>query len=293
MSEWLKKTKQDWTFKISLATTEGGDDNGDDDDDVVVSVPQHLRDSFTKNGFVVFPSVLSQSDVNELNDRLEEILRGNYDRGLKPDKTPRLLKNTYNKASDTKPLGFSGNYQNVRVMQVINVHKADKLFRQLACNKVLGKIVSELGCWLDVGTRLAQDQIWAKPPNAPNLSYHRDTPYFMFHPNHVITVWVALDNMDEELGPLEYVVGSHKWSGRVGSSNQFFDPDGGKSLLKSAAQNEGISENQLQFVSMAGLPAGSVSVHDGKFIKKIRQTKSIYFLKAKEEKRLFNKRTSY
>lgn len=78
-----------------------------------------------------------------------------------------------------------------------------------------------------------------------------------------MTVWVALDDMDAELGPLEYVRGSHKWGhGRVGTANDFFQSRGGLSLVKSAAAKEGIQD--LHVVSMAGLKAGGLSIHDGK-----------------------------
>ena len=82
-----------------------------------------------------------------------------------------------------------------------------------------------------------------------------------------MTVWIALDNMDPELGPLEYVKSSHNWGdGRVGSSNSFFQSDNGKNLLYSAAQREGIEdpEHSLEIVSTAGMKAGSLSIHNGK-----------------------------
>jgi ectoine hydroxylase-related dioxygenase (phytanoyl-CoA dioxygenase family) len=275
------------SFTISL------EPNGENDDPSKLPiVPQHVRESFSEDGFVVVENVLSQEHVNTLNDRLEDILRGTYDRGKAPDKTPRLLKAakiqsscndkcdnlrkitaTAAEPSGTKktkkklapaagPLGFSGNLQNVKVLQVINVHKADAAFRQFACSMALGKVVAELAGWKD-GARLAQDQVWAKPPGAPPLVFHRDAPYFMFEPASVVTVWLALDDMDAELGPLEYVRGSHKWGhGRVGSANQFFQSNGGLALLKSAAAKEGIVED-LDIVSMAGLRAGGMSIHDG------------------------------
>jgi riboflavin-specific deaminase-like protein len=86
----------------------------------------------------------------------------------------------------------------------------------------------------------------------------------MFAPSDVITVWVALDDMDEEeIGPLQYVKGSHRWSdGRIGSANQFFDSQGGMDLLESAAARSG--ESTVAFESMAGLLAGGISVHDGR-----------------------------
>jgi ectoine hydroxylase-related dioxygenase (phytanoyl-CoA dioxygenase family) len=86
----------------------------------------------------------------------------------------------------------------------------------------------------------------------------------MFEPSDVVTVWVALDDMDPEVGPLEYVRGSHLWGdGRVGSANQFFQQNV-KRLLRSAAEREGLDLDDLDIVSMAGLKAGGLSIHHGK-----------------------------
>jgi phytanoyl-CoA hydroxylase len=305
-----------WTFTISL----DGDDNDDSslllpppphlssssstrlcNDDIIMmpplllpQVPDAVCESFQQDGFAVFPHVLQPSLVHDLNERLEEVLRGRYDRGKKPDKTPRLIKSEYNPDHKTKkkngstnnavgPLGFSGNLQNVKVLQVINVHKSDHLFRKLVTHPALGKVVADLAGWNHGddddnvgiggggGVRLAQDQVWAKPPGAPPLTFHRDAPYFMFTPDHVMTVWIALDDMDAEIGPLEYVRGSHVWgNGRVGSANQFFSLDRGWSLLHSAAARaKGIAsstsdDNELEIISMAGLKAGGISIHDGR-----------------------------
>ncbi|KAL3788371.1 hypothetical protein HJC23_009177 [Cyclotella cryptica] len=106
-----------------------------------------------------------------------------------------------------------------------------------------------------------------RPPGAPPLVFHRDSPYFMFTPNDVVTVWIALDDMSPELGPLEYVKSSHQWGdGRVGSSSSFFQSDNGKNLLYSAAKFEGIEdpERSLEITSTAGMRAGGLSIHNGK-----------------------------
>lgn len=272
------------------------------DDD---SPSSSLCQSFASDGFVRLPDVLGKDAVEALNVRLEHVLRGQYDRGVKPDKTPKLIKlgmatqyddgdekkdeeddhalacdcsttkttlpskrqskNKKKSAGNIGPLGFTGSRQNAKVLQVINVHKCDRLFRELATNARLGRAVAELAGWRH-GARLAQDQVWAKPPGSPPLTYHRDSPYFMFSPSSVVTVWVAFDDMVDELGPLVYVKGSHKWGeGRVGSAGTFFQRDGGLSLLKSAAEREGLNfDEDVEFVSMAGLEAGGMSIHDGR-----------------------------
>jgi ectoine hydroxylase-related dioxygenase (phytanoyl-CoA dioxygenase family) len=251
----------------------------------VPDLPESVIASFRSDGFVVCPNAVSLKAVDALNDRLEDVLRGSYDRGRSPDKMPRLLKGrkpasvadmihddapkdpsakkTTIKRNKTGPIGFSGNLQNVKVLQIINIHKADSLFRKLETNQSLARVVAQLAGW-ECGARLAQDQVWAKPPCAAPLVFHRDSPYFMFDPPDVVTVWFALDDMDEELGPLEYVRGSHTWGdGRVGSAQQFFQTNV-KSLLKSAAEREGLDVDDLDIVSMAGLKAGGLSIHHGK-----------------------------
>eukprot|EP00970_Alexandrium_tamarense_P016998 scaffold7945_cov183-Alexandrium_tamarense.AAC.9 len=228
-----------------------------------------LSSSFQRDGFVVFHNALHQSDVSILQNRLEEVLRGEFDRRQAPDKLPKSLLNTkrrYKTGKEMAPLGYDGKSQNNRVLQIINIHKCDTKFRELAVSSEIGEMVANLAGWTN-GCRLAQDQVWAKPPGARPIVFHRDSPYFMFSPDDVVTVWIALDDMDAELGPLEYVRASHKWGdGRVGSSNSFFQSDNGMNLLLSAARLEGITdpETSLQIISTAGLRAGGISIHHGK-----------------------------
>lgn len=264
---------QEWSFVISSLLGDE-DDQDTSEDSKVINLPAHIPMLFETDGFAVFRCVLTKDLVDLLNDRLEQVLRGHFDRGQCPDKMPKILQPLRSKDSNgsqgptgkaTPPLGFTGNTQKAKVIQVINIHKSDEHFRRLACHSRLGKVVAELAGWSS--TRLAQDQIWAKPPGAPPLSFHRDSPYFMFEPSDVVTVWIALDDMDQEIGPLEYVKGSHMWGdGRVGSSQQFFQPEGGRCLLESAAQAHGVTIDEIdsRIISMAGLPAGSISIHNGR-----------------------------
>lgn len=292
----------EFCFTIPLLESEGDDTTASNASrETTSSLPQELIDRFRIDGFAVFPNVISADAVAALNDGLEDVLRGDFDRGRRPDKVPRRIKGPKpqprappedliselsisstaesgvvptngkrtskpkTKSGGMGPIGFSGNLANVKVLQIINIHKANALFRKLETSPALATIVSRLAGWEAFGgARLAQDQVWAKPPGAPPLVFHRDAPYFMFEPSDVVTVWLALDDMDDELGPLEYVVGSHLWGdGRVGSAGQFFQSDT-KSLLRSAAEREGIDSRTLEFVSMGGLKRGGLSIHHGK-----------------------------
>ena len=100
-------------------------------------------------------------------------------------------------------------------------------------------------------------------------------------------VKVALDDMVDEVGPLEYVKGSHKWTGSrvggmciavwrrksrflfdietwIGAAGQFFPKDANRlNLLKAAAAEEGFEYSDLE-LSKVKVSAGGVSIHDGR-----------------------------
>lgn len=235
-----------------------------DDDPMQDSITAPNIDEFLRSGFQRFDDALAQSFVvDELNEALERVLHGHYDRGIAPDKMPAVVKDQRAGA-----IGFSGSTDNIRIVHLINVWHADNTFARLVLCSRLGSPVATLAGWQS-GARVAQDQVWAKPPGAPPVVFHRDSPYFFFSSDGaqdtpcVMTAWVALDDMDEELGPLEYVVGSHSWDvGRAGSPSTIFQQEP-KSLLLTVAARIGLKEDDLDIVSMRGLSAGGLSVHHG------------------------------
>ena len=226
------------------------------DDPVVLEAspsPDTLA-SFLSEGFAVFPQLISREFADDLNMRLEDVLCGRYDN------------DNGNRAPDKHPKVAGGRLASVskRTLQIVNIWKADRVFASLVRSRRLGQLVALLGGW--TGARVANDQVWAKPPGAGPLSFHRDSSYFtnVFAPSDVITVWLALDDMEPELGPLEYVHGSHRWGeGRHGSAQQFFAKDR-LSLVHDAARREGLAVEDLTMSTMAGIKIGGCSIHSGR-----------------------------
>ena len=85
-------------------------------------------------------------------------------------------------------------------------------------------------------------------------------------PSDVITVWIALDDMEPALGPLQYIHDSHRWSdGRVGSAQLFFDARDRFALLHDAARREGIEEPASALrITTLGVQAGGCGIHNGR-----------------------------
>ena len=59
---------------------------------------------------------------------------------------------------------------------------------------------------------LLYDQLFVKEPGADHRTrWHNDQPYWPVRGRDVISVWVALDQVDATNGRLEFVRGSHRW----------------------------------------------------------------------------------
>ena len=253
-----------------------------------LTLDPEINRAFHRDGFVrIDQPILTQKLILALQQRLEEVLRGRYSTGVPPKRGPRILKSEYVGSPHIRPpldlshLSISERKATIkpspqaivgplgtqkgskrRVLQIINTFQADTIFRSVALDPRLGQCVAQIAGW-KTGVRLGSDQVWAKPPGAGPLAWHRDGPYFMFTPRDVVTVWIALDDMDEAcMGPLRYIRGSHLWQDedRVGAYDGFL----GDTAPPTMGVNDSTSDATEEIVSMLGLPAGALSIHHGR-----------------------------
>ena len=74
-------------------------------------------------------------------------------------------------------------------------------------------IVCDIMNWSS--TRIAQDSVIWKPPGSGPVYFHQDCKYisdqFIPRQNNSVTMWVSLDQADQESGIVEYAQGSHLW----------------------------------------------------------------------------------
>ena len=82
-------------------------------------------------------------------------------------------------------------------------------FRDFVLDPRLRRAVEQL---IGATPLLLSDQIFMKPPRFGSTKpYHQDNAYFLCFPDdHVITAWIALDDVDEANGCLRYIDGSHR-----------------------------------------------------------------------------------
>ena len=93
--------------------------------------------------------------------------------------------------------------------KVNSPYTRDARFRELVLDPRLRALLKTV---IGLPMELAADQILMKPPEIGSAKpYHQDNAYFRCDPgDHVVTAWIALDDVDEENGCLRYIDGSHR-----------------------------------------------------------------------------------
>ena len=108
-------------------------------------------------------------------------------------------------------------------------------------------------------TRLIDDVALVKPPRHeggdPTI-WHQDAPNFPFDRRGFLTIWIAVDNISLDQGPLTFVPGSHR-IGLLGA----IDGGGEEIRLESLLQPE--DYEYINDPVTTALDAGDASVHDG------------------------------
>ena len=113
------------------------------------------RSKFQDDGFVIVEQLIEPTLCARLNAQLERVLRGQFDvPDGRPDKAPKFSTDQRVKPGKVPPpLGGPSK----TTLQLINIWKADQLFRELVTSPTLGRAVAELGGW-SAGARVANDQ---------------------------------------------------------------------------------------------------------------------------------------
>jgi phytanoyl-CoA hydroxylase len=151
--------------------------------------PKEIHARFRRDGFVHLPSFFDTAAIDDLDAEFERYMvevvptLPPADAFYEHDGTRRALKQ----------------------LQRIEQHDA-----RLGALREREEIVRLAELLLDGPTRALGVEWFNKPPglNRPTPP-HQDGYYFCLQPDAAITLWIALDDADEENGCLRYVAGSH------------------------------------------------------------------------------------
>jgi ectoine hydroxylase-related dioxygenase (phytanoyl-CoA dioxygenase family) len=95
-------------------------------------------------------------------------------------------------------------------LQVSNLWRHDERVRRFVFSTRLARIAAEL---LGVpGVRLYHDQALYKEPSGGITPWHAYQYYWPLSSDRCITVWIPLQSTSQEMGPLAFAAGSHRFS---------------------------------------------------------------------------------
>jgi phytanoyl-CoA hydroxylase len=149
---------------------------------------QKVQDDFARDGFLHVHGFMSPGEVNEIDANLARFIR---------EIVPGLKKSEAMYEEHEKP----------ETLKQITALTVDPFFSDLLSQP---KIV-------DLARALLKDavvpkglQFFNKPPETGKPTPpHQDGYYYSLVPNEALTVWIALDDVDEENGAIYYFKGSH------------------------------------------------------------------------------------
>lgn len=149
-----------------------------------------MKQQFDAQGFVALPAFVSASEIEHMQRELDRYVR---------DVAPGLPSSDafYETKGDAATL-----------KQMMRMPKHDAYFAELLERSRFAELAAEL-----LGTAAVPKdlQYFNKPPTASAATPpHQDGFYFMLEPNHALTMWLALDHVDQANGCVRYVPGSHR-----------------------------------------------------------------------------------
>jgi len=151
---------------------------------------QWIKESFDRDGYVLIRSFLSAQEVEvvsqQVNKYVQEVL-------------PTL---------DHKAAMYDDRSNPDTIKQIPNLEEHDEFFNSLLSSDRFVKLAELM---LDGLVNPIDIQWFDKAPGKGKPTPpHQDGFYFMLEPNEAITMWLALDEVDDDNGCVRYIPGSHR-----------------------------------------------------------------------------------
>jgi len=150
-------------------------------------LPAELKERFRRDGFLVVPDLLDAA----LLDRV----------------TPEIDAVVARRTREVRPPAERSRYEQ-SFLQCINLWEDTPEIRSLTFHPGVAETAAFL---LDApAVRLWHDQALYKEAGGRETDAHQDQPYWPMNETDTVTAWVPLVDVDEEVGCMGYVPGSHR-----------------------------------------------------------------------------------
>jgi len=148
-----------------------------------------LKEKFDRDGFVAIASFLSADEIKGVQETMARIIADDVP-GMAPEKAFYEVKGDRN-----------------TLKQIQSLDQVDPFFHRMLFGSRFEQLAALL---LEDGVEGKNLQYFNKPPMIGQATPpHHDGYYFMLSPNEAVTMWLALEDVDEENGCVRYVKGSH------------------------------------------------------------------------------------
>lgn len=197
---------------------------------------------FQEQGFLMLDQFLDPERVEQITERLDPLFATRFETGIYPDEW-------HGRPSLSKPNA---------TRQMCGMWRCDRTIASFSLSAEIARLNATLMGW--AGARFATDACWIKPPDAPEVVFHRNNITVSgIEPATVVTCWIALSDAEAAAGTLEIVPGSHRWN----SPEQvrfLHAPDYDyRQPLYEAAAAAGVSEPEILAVELP--PGGCIFLH--------------------------------
>jgi ectoine hydroxylase-related dioxygenase (phytanoyl-CoA dioxygenase family) len=198
--------------------------------------PAAQRAQYEDQGYLVFPELLSQTELLTLRSALAEVLA----------EAEGLTEST-DKFSVTQ--GEDGTWSVRRIFNPTAHHAA---FRDLVFNSKILDVVENL---IGPNIQLHHTKLNLKPPSnrEARFEWHQDYPFFPHTNFDLLAVMIYLDDSTEENGCLTIIPGSHK----LGPRDHLFAKDG---AFSSQLADKTVLEDVSGWIKVP-VPAGGMELH--------------------------------
>ncbi|MEM9035988.1 MAG: phytanoyl-CoA dioxygenase family protein [Actinomycetota bacterium] len=155
--------------------------------DATLALADEVVASFRRDGQVVVPGVVDASAAARLRDRLVHVVPG--------------------QALDTRPLEERDTYGRA-FLQAMNLWRVDDEIAAFVHAPRFAALAAQL--LEEPAVRLYHDQALWKEAGGGATPWHQDQVYWPLDTDRTITMWLALDEVEQFDGGLRFVPGSHR-----------------------------------------------------------------------------------
>ena len=179
--------------------------------DETLALSSEQLDFYQNHGFIRLKDVLDNKILTHYNTLITDAVRSwtpekflqqlhnDCGHALAKSLSPYLLSAEKQGATDTYSRAFT---------QRMNLWRAHPEIEQLVRSKRLAKLAADL-MQVD-GVRLYHDQALFKEAHGGYTPWHVDQFYWPLSNNNTITLWIPLQAVSADMGPLAFAAGSHK-----------------------------------------------------------------------------------